>query len=177
MQMLPFGKRPTQQHIAKLPPLDVVAVLDLPFEPHWSGLGAQRHARTVANPAHVPRHFHALPRRTQPGEGALALVPRKHLSGRPFDPNRALKNLFSHASRRFFRIRQASEQNFTSSHTFSHFLRQANSRPHTTHGFDGSSDFFRIFGIATTFIAKVPKVHLPSAVRHRWFEFRVHAPE
>jgi hypothetical protein len=39
-------------------------------------------------------------------------------------------------------LRQRSLQNFTSSHTFSHFLRHANGRPQTMQGFDGRSCFF-----------------------------------
>ena len=45
------------------------------------------------------------------------------------------------------RMRQASEQYFTSSHTFSHFFRQTNGRPQTTQSFDGRSDFFFILGM------------------------------
>jgi hypothetical protein len=45
------------------------------------------------------------------------------------------------------RIRQASEQYFTSSHTFSHFFRQTNGRPQTTQSLDGRSDFFFILGM------------------------------
>jgi hypothetical protein len=37
--------------------------------------------------------------------------------------------------------RQRSEQYFTSSQTFAHFLRQANGRPHVAQGFCGSVDF------------------------------------
>jgi hypothetical protein len=44
-------------------------------------------------------------------------------------------------------MRHASEQNFTSCHTFSHFFRHVKGRPHTVHVFVGNSLFFRIFGI------------------------------
>jgi hypothetical protein len=44
-----------------------------------------------------------------------------------------------------FRPRQASEQNFTSAQTFSHFFRHVKGRPHTAQGLDGRSDFLRIF--------------------------------
>lgn len=43
--------------------------------------------------------------------------------------------------------RQASEQYFTSSHTFSHFLRQTNGRPQVTQTLEGRSAFARILGI------------------------------
>ena len=42
-------------------------------------------------------------------------------------------------------VRQRSEQYFTSSQTFSHFLRQVKGRPQTTHVFCGKSPFFCIF--------------------------------
>jgi len=45
------------------------------------------------------------------------------------------------------RNRQASEQYFPSSHTFSHFFRQTNGRPQTTQSLDGRSDFFFILGM------------------------------
>ena len=45
------------------------------------------------------------------------------------------------------RIRHASEQYFTSAHTFSHFFRHVKGRPHTTQSLVGSSDFLRIFGM------------------------------
>jgi hypothetical protein len=44
-------------------------------------------------------------------------------------------------------MRQESEQYLTSSHTFSHFLRQANGRPQTTQSLTGNSDFLRILGM------------------------------
>ena len=43
--------------------------------------------------------------------------------------------------------RQRSEQYFTSSHTFSHFLRQVNGLPQVRQVFSGRSDFFTPFGI------------------------------
>ena len=42
---------------------------------------------------------------------------------------------------RYFLLRHLSLQYFTSSQTFSHFLRQAKGRLHTTHIFSGRSDF------------------------------------
>lgn len=46
------------------------------------------------------------------------------------------------------RLRQASEQYFTSVHTLAHFFRQRNGRRHAAQVFTGRSDFFRILGIA-----------------------------
>ncbi|KFJ39527.1 hypothetical protein DR85_1341 [Francisella tularensis] len=42
----------------------------------------------------------------------------------------------------FFDLRHLSEQYFTSSHTFAHFLRQVNGKPHTTQIFVGRRCFF-----------------------------------
>jgi hypothetical protein len=65
-------------------------------------------------------------------------------------------------------MRHASEQNFTSFHTFSHFFRHVNGRPHTAHGFSGKSDFLRIFGMVQSLGSKVPKVQLSFAAPRRW---------
>jgi hypothetical protein len=48
-------------------------------------------------------------------------------------------------------LRHRSEQYRTSSHTFAHFFRQANGRPHRMQGFVGSSTFLGfLWGIART---------------------------
>jgi hypothetical protein len=44
-------------------------------------------------------------------------------------------------------VLQASEQVFTSSQTFAHFLRHMNGRPQAAQIFSGKSDFFRIFAM------------------------------
>ena len=57
------------------------------------------------------------------------------------------------------RIRQPSEQNFTSSHTFSHFFRHVKGRPQTTQTLVGRSDFRRIFGMTQVqFLKREPVV-------------------
>lgn len=43
-------------------------------------------------------------------------------------------------------LRQRSEQNFTCSHTFSHFFRQANGRPQAGHTFVGRWGLVGRFG-------------------------------
>jgi hypothetical protein len=55
--------------------------------------------------------------------------------------------LMAHRYYDHLEIRHRSEQNFTSSHTFSHFFLHVKGLPQTTQAFWGRSDFFTFGGM------------------------------
>ena len=97
MQVFPARKRTAHQHIPKLSPCDIISVHDFPLRPNRPHLRAQRNPRAVPDPAHVSRHLHALPRRTQPAKRPGPFVPGKHFRRGSLDSHHAFKNRISHA--------------------------------------------------------------------------------
>ena len=79
MRVLPAAERPGSLHVAELPPLHVIAMLERPAQTERAHAHPHRSAIAVANSRRALDHFHALPRRRQPLQRPGLRVPAKQL--------------------------------------------------------------------------------------------------